>query len=71
LVVKVFELSTGIKVFSHVENIELAANSSTELLDLQLPKAQNSAKEPLVISTCLRSLPVHGKEETILARCTN
>lgn len=70
-VVKVFELSTRTEVFSRVENKELVANSSTKLLDLQLSKAQTLAEEPLVIYTCLRSLPVDGKEETILARCIN
>jgi len=71
LVVKVFELSTGMEVFSRVETKRLAANSSTELFDLELPKAQKSAEEPLVISTCLRTLPVDGREGVVLARCTN
>lgn len=71
LVIKVFELLTGTEVFSHVETKELDANISTELFDLELPKARTSAEEPLVVSTCLRTLPADGMEGVVLARCTN
>jgi beta-mannosidase len=71
LVIKVFELSTGSEVFSRVETRELAPNVSTELFDLELPKAQLSVEQPLIISTCLRTLPVDDKEGAVLARCAN
>lgn len=70
LVIKVFELSTGTEVFSRVDTRELAPNVSTELFDLELPKAQSSSEEPLIISTCLKTLSV-DKEGVVLARCTN
>ena len=66
LVIKLFELSTGTEVFSRVETKEMAANISTELFDLELPKAQTSADEPIIISTCLRTLPIDGKEGVCL-----
>lgn len=71
LVIKVFELSTGKEVFSRVETKELAANISMELFDLELPKPQGAADEPVIISTCLKALSVDGTEGIVLARCTN
>lgn len=71
LVTKVFELATGIEVFTKTEIKELPANISTELFDLELPEPQSSTDEPLIVSTCLRSLPVNGKVGAVLARCTN
>ncbi|TVY35987.1 Beta-mannosidase B [Lachnellula subtilissima] len=71
LTVKVFELSTGRDLMTRVETRELAANISTELFDLELPKSRKSTEEPLIISTCLRTLSDNGNEGTVVARCTN
>jgi beta-mannosidase len=70
LVLKAFELSTGKEVFSRTENRELAANITTELFDIELPKP-SAAGEPVIISTCLKTLPGDGAEEIVVARCTN
>ncbi|TVY39358.1 Beta-mannosidase B [Lachnellula occidentalis] len=71
LTVKVFELSTGRELMTRVETRELAANISTELFDLELPKPRTSTEEPLIISTCLRTLSDNGSEGAVVARCTN
>lgn len=57
-------------MFSRTENQELAANITAELFDIELPKP-SAAGEPVIISTCLKTLPVDGGEEIVIARCTN
>lgn len=71
LTVKVFELSTGRALMTRVETRELPANISTELFDLELPKPRTSTEEPLIISTCLRTLSDNGSEGVVVGRCTN
>ena len=71
LVMKAFELSTGLELFSCTETKTLVANMTTELFDIELPKPRTSKDEPVIISTCLKTLPDDGSEGVVVARCTN
>lgn len=70
LTINAFELSTGKELFSATEVRGLGANITTELFDIELPKA-STPEEAVIISTCLRNLPSDGSEGSIIARCTN
>lgn len=71
LITKAFELLTGLEVFSWTETRELAANMSTELFDIKLPKPCTSKDEPVIMSTCLKTLPSGDSKSSVVARCTN
>jgi beta-mannosidase len=71
LVMRAFELSTGLELFSRTETQNLAANMTTELFDIELPKPRTSKDEPVIISNCLKMLLGDGSEGVVVARCTN
>lgn len=70
LTIKAFELSTGRELFSQTKTQELGANITTELFDIELPRPC-VADEPIIMSTCLQTVPSDGSQGTIVARCTN
>ncbi|RFU33987.1 hypothetical protein B7463_g2352, partial [Scytalidium lignicola] len=71
LVIKAFELSTGNELFSRTETRELGANITTELFDIELPNPITTTDEPVILSTCLKTLPSDNSKGTVVARCTN
>ena len=54
-----------------VEIVELAANATTEVFDIKLPKSRTAEKEAVIMATSLRFLDAQGSQSPILARCTN
>ena len=72
LTTKAFELSTGLELFSHEETRVIAANVTTELFDIELPKPRTSQHEAVIFSSCLKTKSIAGDgEEVVVARCTN
>lgn len=70
LTIKAFELSTGTELFSRTERRELGVNMTTELFDIEMPKSDRT-DEPVILSTCLKTIPADGPEGSIIARSTN
>lgn len=43
---------------------------TTELFDIEMPKSDRT-DEPVILSTCLKTIPADGPEGSIIARSTN